>query len=339
MKKEATNPMDAIAALMSEREKYEAWIAALEGRRAETPPHVYQRVHADYESRLREVLDQLSGRSDELKQSADTLGARVARLESEEHSRRDERAEAELRAMVGEFEPRRWDELRESSDREIGRLAEERQQVAAELARTEQVLSVATAQRRAQTPPSSPRAEATEQARTESPARADRSSGVTQPAIGAADVADQRAAAPPPTSFDELAFLKSVTEPPSRASDDRAVASRAKAPDVATTGSPKIVRQASMTPAATATRRTPLANTPLASAPVAAAAPPEETRAPASPAAEPAKRSVSTTDAVPAFLKDVPSEQVKTLKCQECGTMNYPTEWYCERCGGELAAM
>ena len=32
------------------------------------------------------------------------------------------------------------------------------------------------------------------------------------------------------------------------------------------------------------------------------------------------------------------SEAVKTLKCQECGTMNFPTEWYCERCGGELAA-
>ena len=29
----------------------------------------------------------------------------------------------------------------------------------------------------------------------------------------------------------------------------------------------------------------------------------------------------------------------KTLKCQECGTLNYPTEWYCERCGGELAAL
>jgi hypothetical protein len=42
---------------------------------------------------------------------------------------------------------------------------------------------------------------------------------------------------------------------------------------------------------------------------------------------------------VPAFLKDVPSEQVKTLKCQECSTMNYPTEWYCERCGAELAAL
>jgi uncharacterized OB-fold protein len=42
---------------------------------------------------------------------------------------------------------------------------------------------------------------------------------------------------------------------------------------------------------------------------------------------------------VPVFLRDVPTEQVKSLKCSECGSMNYPTEWYCERCGGELAAM
>jgi hypothetical protein len=32
-------------------------------------------------------------------------------------------------------------------------------------------------------------------------------------------------------------------------------------------------------------------------------------------------------------------ERHKTLKCQECGTMNYPTEWYCERCGAELVSM
>lgn len=31
-------------------------------------------------------------------------------------------------------------------------------------------------------------------------------------------------------------------------------------------------------------------------------------------------------------------DQQKTLRCTECGTMNFPTEWYCERCGGELAA-
>ena len=26
----------------------------------------------------------------------------------------------------------------------------------------------------------------------------------------------------------------------------------------------------------------------------------------------------------------------KTLKCKECGTLNNPSEWYCERCGAEL---
>ena len=36
---------------------------------------------------------------------------------------------------------------------------------------------------------------------------------------------------------------------------------------------------------------------------------------------------------------DPRSEQHKTLKCPECGAANYPTEWYCERCGGELATM
>ena len=33
------------------------------------------------------------------------------------------------------------------------------------------------------------------------------------------------------------------------------------------------------------------------------------------------------------------AEVVKTLKCRECGTMNLATEWYCESCGAELAAL
>jgi hypothetical protein len=28
----------------------------------------------------------------------------------------------------------------------------------------------------------------------------------------------------------------------------------------------------------------------------------------------------------------------KTLRCKDCGTMNLPTEWYCQQCGAELAA-
>jgi ElaB/YqjD/DUF883 family membrane-anchored ribosome-binding protein len=29
----------------------------------------------------------------------------------------------------------------------------------------------------------------------------------------------------------------------------------------------------------------------------------------------------------------------KTLKCEECGALNKPTEWYCERCGAELTSL
>ena len=29
----------------------------------------------------------------------------------------------------------------------------------------------------------------------------------------------------------------------------------------------------------------------------------------------------------------------KTVKCAECGTLNLPTEWYCENCGAELTAL
>ena len=34
-----------------------------------------------------------------------------------------------------------------------------------------------------------------------------------------------------------------------------------------------------------------------------------------------------------------PQPQAKTLKCGECGSLNRPTEWYCEKCGAELAAV
>jgi rubrerythrin len=56
-------------------------------------------------------------------------------------------------------------------------------------------------------------------------------------------------------------------------------------------------------------------------------------------ASEEAARAEREAEAVPAFLRDVPQEQTKTLRCGDCGAMNYPTEWYCERCGAELAGM
>jgi hypothetical protein len=50
--------------------------------------------------------------------------------------------------------------------------------------------------------------------------------------------------------------------------------------------------------------------------------------APSAPAVQTATPSVSKASGV-----------AKTLKCSECGTLNRPTEWYCERCGAELAGV
>ncbi len=44
-------------------------------------------------------------------------------------------------------------------------------------------------------------------------------------------------------------------------------------------------------------------------------------------------------DATPHAPVDEDAPVEKTLKCRQCGTMNLATEWYCENCGAELAAM
>jgi hypothetical protein len=54
---------------------------------------------------------------------------------------------------------------------------------------------------------------------------------------------------------------------------------------------------------------------------------------------EPTLPTKNDTGGVPTFFRDVPQEATKTLRCAGCGAMNLPTEWYCERCGSELAAM
>jgi hypothetical protein len=41
----------------------------------------------------------------------------------------------------------------------------------------------------------------------------------------------------------------------------------------------------------------------------------------------------------PATTPKAAAGVAKTLKCGECGTLNRPTEWYCERCGAELAGV
>lgn len=260
------NTLDALHALLEERARYEQWLAQLAVRREQTPAHVFDRVHTDYTARLDGVMDQLRHRAADLEHKAASLDQQVNALTEQETARRDERAEVELRAMVGEYSTERAQAELSTCDADIARLAGEREGVAGELGRIQEILALV---RQPTTPP---------------PAAA-------PPVAPLADVAPPAEA--DDATFDELAFLHSVVDSP-------------PAP----------------------------VNGPVHATPAAG----ERTQA-APPPPAPARPAVATPSATPVFLKDMPTEQVKTLRCQECGTMNYPTEWYCERCGGELAAM
>jgi hypothetical protein len=50
-------------------------------------------------------------------------------------------------------------------------------------------------------------------------------------------------------------------------------------------------------------------------------------------------RAAEVQTATPASSGKAAAAVAKTLKCADCGTLNRPTEWYCERCGAELAGV
>ena len=62
------------------------------------------------------------------------------------------------------------------------------------------------------------------------------------------------------------------------------------------------------------------------------------TRRPSNPAMSSPTATAAPKAPEPATSKGA-SGVAKTLKCGECGTLNRPTEWYCERCGAELAGV
>src|SRR6476620_7005744 len=203
---ESTNSMDALNALMEERGRYEQWLAQLDARKGTTPPHVFDRVRGDYNDRLTKVLDQLAGRATELQETASTLAERVASLYADETTLRDERAEAELRAMVGEFSLDHARDVMQRCDEAISSLGSERAQVGAELGRVQEILAVAVR------PPTPPAGEepiiSIESLAPPVPAQAPAPPPPAPTLHGPPAVPRQPTA--PASAFDELAFLQSV---------------------------------------------------------------------------------------------------------------------------------
>ncbi|HEX5972626.1 MAG TPA: Ran-binding zinc finger domain-containing protein [Gemmatimonadaceae bacterium] len=320
---EAASPVSAVGALMEERRRFEAWLAALEARRAETPKHVFTRVHADYTSRLESVIERLVAHTDGLRAELTTLTTRIASLDEQQHRARDERAEAELRAHVGELTENAWKEMLAASDALIASLAAQHAAAEEDLRRTRELL--ADAERPPTPVPPAAHVPAAEPTKAEGSVPPN-GKPAAQPGAGDA-------------SFDELAFLQSVVDV-SNGEKPPAGARPPAAPPARPTGSAPAAPPAVQPPAAPQRREPFTARKPEPR--------PEDRIQKQGEATAPLIRprpgggsslAANISGNNPIVLKDKASESAKTLKCAECGAMNYPTEWYCERCGAELASL
>lgn len=277
----------AIEKLLQDRSQYEQWLARLASA-GDAPDAVRLRVRADYEARLRAVMDELRTHAATIKADLDRFRGSEGELMRQESAAEERIAEAEIRHAVGEFEESKWQEIRDEASKGLNEAREELTQVRSEIARLAEVQGLisapsppAPASASAAAPAAAAPAAAPAPAPTPPPARAvdniDDFEPIIQEVDSPAPAAPQAPRFVPKAPSDELAFLKSVTEV-----------------DTAET------------------KARPSGGQP---APAAQAAPES------------------------GGGKATAAQQAKTLKCGECGTMNRPTEWYCERCGAELAAL
>ncbi len=332
--------IQTIQGFLAERKKYEQWIAQLEERAENTPPHVYIKVHADYSRRLDEAQARLVAEAGVVQKLVTDLDESLATQDAQVGEKRDERAEAELRAAVGEYGEKEWDKLRGKLDATITELTTERDALQRERDTLGALLAEATAPAAAEPAPAPPPVAVQEEpvapppvaAKEPVPPRPSKSVEAPPPpppprvTAAATRVAEPELAFAPEkkADVDELAFLRSVL---GRTTPYSASPAQAAAP------APE-----SAAPAPVAPPAPPRTSGRATQEREKKAAPPEPPPIPAPVIAR------SSTNAEPrasgGFGAPTPrtSEAVRSLKCQECGTLNYPTEWYCERCGGELAA-
>ena len=324
MAKADTSRIEALDAVLAEKRKHEGFLAKLEERRASTPANVFTRLRDEYLTKITDLQVRASSEAESLSDGLKEDESAVVEIEAKLAAIIEERVEGELRAEVGEYEPKEWGERLKSLNANLAKIEKDRDYKVATFERTRALLSeacgsAAAAQPEIVVPVPVPALQpvAAPVAAVVAPPVAE---AIVAPAVSIAP-AEPSAPAPrtpapgnPMTgspSFDELAFLNSVV-------------GRASVPIKAEPPAPRPSRPISELRDAGA-NRTPA----IPVAPVAA--PPRATKAAAS---------IEESDSGP-LGRPTPrtSQAIKTLKCAECGTLNYPTEWYCERCGGELAAL
>lgn len=293
---------DALQQLLEERTRYEQWMATLESKRDTTPEHVYKRVHGDYEQRLVAVRSQLTERTGEIRSAIAGLKERLARATEQETQRVDELHEAELRSLVGEFTPEQWELRKREVEVDLKRFGDEKKKIAEELNELLLIMEQTTDQELGEHE-SAPDTSDAKPAAEPAPAPAAQSAPADATRVRSKTPARSRAALDAPPAAEEQPPVPIETLAP---------ADGLPATEPAHAAEPEIAKIHGGTEAAP----------PAATEPELATQGHRGKSAPHSHTAADPRR-----------------ESEKTLKCGECGALNYPTEWYCESCGGELSAL
>ncbi len=339
MTKQNADSANPIERLLQDRTQFVNWLARLnspgEGP-ASVPESVRARVRADYERRLDAVLRELRTHVTQIEEQVGDLTVRHGTLTSREAEQQEQLAEAEVRHLVGEYDERLWDGIRAERMKVMGQVREELAQTSAEIARLSEVLATIRApvpqDPEPEPPPPAP------------PVAVSAPRPPVRPAEPPPPEARPAAAAGPPAQA-EIPFKPGAPKPqpvapPKPPAKKEEVPGRTlwfpsgKPSDAPAPGG-KVDELAFIK----SIDAPPASPTPPKSRPSGgfikadnALTPPPEPPAPKPGAAAPAP--AETTKERPSQLAGQ-----KTLKCGECGTLNRPTEWYCERCGAELAAL
>lgn len=316
--------LSSIDTLLGERDALHAWLAKLEGADVAVPERVRERVRADYQGRLDAVTEALRAHRS-------TIAERLAADRSEQQelianatATREALAEAELRFAVGEFAVDRFEQerTRYASDLESYEISLDA--LVARISQHEdleaQLMAAPTA---AATTPAEP------------PAR-EEPEPLPDPAIAVSDLAAETSAPMFPEedpAADGGEDFLSVFSPVAEAELPPA-ASPPPLPPPGGEGTPL-----SFTPSgAVPPIGMPATDTPRFSPPRASAPSPTPRSGPAEmfvggmvPQLEEEARQPSAVEAQEAVAR--------TVRCGECGAMNRPLEWYCEKCGAELTAV
>jgi hypothetical protein len=311
MSEDKSHNMAEIEELLAARQQLTGWLERLNVAGARAPESVKAKVRADYRGRLAQVVNHLRSHAELIGSTLDGVRAQAREFRQLRTEEMEIRAEAELRHAVGEYSDHEWQLVELDSSGKIAGFDQELERLAGEIQRLEEVQGL-IAPAPAPEPAPEPTLIVTHDAELPPMLDQDPLSMPDQPALSL--VKDEEVPAPPPQPRPEAPrFVPRGGMPKPRESGPARAIPFPQHPQ--TPGAP-------------------------------AAAPGDELaflRSVSLDAQPPAARTTSApaNNALGALDREERQNQVvsKTLKCGECGSLNRPTEWYCERCGAELAAL